>query len=130
MLKVIEIAFTGYPVTDMPRARAFYEGTLGLKPSSTFGEDWVEYDVGPSTIAITSMSKEWKPSSDGPSAALEVEDFDAAIEVLKKAGSKFVIEPMDSPVCRLAVVNDPDGNALAIHKRKAHAHAPGEAAKH
>jgi hypothetical protein len=29
MIKVTEIAFTGYPVTDMPRARAFYEGTLG-----------------------------------------------------------------------------------------------------
>ena len=123
MIKITEIAFTGYPVTNMPRARAFYEGTLGLKPSSTFGEDWVEYDVGPATIAITSMSKEWKPSSDGPSAAFEVEDFDQAIATLKEAGTRFVLEPMDSPVCRLAVVCDPDGNALAIHKRKAGAHA-------
>jgi predicted enzyme related to lactoylglutathione lyase len=132
MIKITEIAFTGYPVTDMPRARAFYEGTLGLKPSSTFGEEWVEYDVGPATLAITSMSKEWKPSSDGPSAALEVEDFDAAIAALKAAATKFVLEPMDSPVCRLAVVQDPDGNALAIHKRKAgaHVHTPGEAGGH
>jgi catechol 2,3-dioxygenase-like lactoylglutathione lyase family enzyme len=28
-----EIAFTGTSVTDMKRARAFYEDTLGLKPS-------------------------------------------------------------------------------------------------
>jgi predicted enzyme related to lactoylglutathione lyase len=105
----------------MPRARSFYEGTLGLKPATTFGEEWVEYDVGPATLAITNMSKEWKPSSDGPSVALEVENFEAAIATLKKAGTKFVIEPMDSPGCRLAVVNDPDGNAVAIHKRKARA---------
>jgi predicted enzyme related to lactoylglutathione lyase len=132
MIKVIEIAFTGYPVTDMPRARAFYEGTLGLKPASTFGESWIEYDVGSATLAITNMSAEWKPSSDGPSVALEVEDFDAAIAVLKKTGAKFNLEPMDSPVCRLAVVCDPDGNALAIHKRKvgAHTHAPGETCAH
>ena len=30
-LQVIEIAFSAYPVTDIPRARAFYEGVLGLK---------------------------------------------------------------------------------------------------
>src|SRR5512138_361176 len=29
-MKIIEIAFTGYPVTDLKRARQFYEGTLGL----------------------------------------------------------------------------------------------------
>lgn len=29
-----KVAFTMYPVTDMPRARAFYEETLGLPPSS------------------------------------------------------------------------------------------------
>ena len=30
------IAFTVYPVTDMKRARAFYEGDLGLKSSLDF----------------------------------------------------------------------------------------------
>ena len=29
-----EIAFTAYPVTDMTRARQFYEGVLGLKPNA------------------------------------------------------------------------------------------------
>jgi predicted enzyme related to lactoylglutathione lyase len=132
MIKVNEIAFTGYPVTDMPRARAFYEGTLGLKPAATFGESWIEYNIGPATIAISNMSPAWKPSSDGPSVALEVENFDEAITVLKTAKTRFVLEPMDSPVCKLAVVCDPDGNGIAIHKRKvgAHAHAPGEVCAH
>jgi len=31
LMKVLEIAFVGYPVTDLKRARQFYEGTLGLK---------------------------------------------------------------------------------------------------
>ena len=32
-MKVRALAFVGIPVTDMNRARAFYEGVLGLKIS-------------------------------------------------------------------------------------------------
>ena len=80
MLKVIELAFCCYAVTDMPRARAFYEGVLNLKPttiSDTPGGKWVEYEFGPYALAIGSAPG-WKPSPDGCTAALEVEDFDAA----------------------------------------------------
>jgi predicted enzyme related to lactoylglutathione lyase len=120
MVTVTEIAFTGYPVTDMPRARAFYEGLLNLKPATTWeheGKSWIEYDIGPATLAITNMSPEWKPASDGPSIALEVENFEAAVSALKAAGTVFRVEPTESPVCWLAVVQDPDGNSLAVHKR-------------
>lgn len=44
-MKVTEIAFTGYPVTDLKRARQFYEGTLNLQPARFFGDEkagWVE----------------------------------------------------------------------------------------
>ena len=122
MISITEIAFTGYPVTDMVRARAFYEGVLQLKSTSVFeneGHHWIEYDVGPSTIAITNMSPEWKPSTSGPAIAFEVADFEVAISALRAASVKFLIEPKASPVCRLAVVLDPDGNTLAIHKRNA-----------
>lgn len=121
MLHVTEIAFTGYPVTDMVRARTFYEGVLQLKSTAIFeneGKSWIEYDIGPGTIAITNMSPEWKPSTSGPAIALEVADFDEAIMALRAAVTKFVVEPSESPACRLAVVLDPDGNSLALHKRK------------
>jgi hypothetical protein len=44
-MKVIEIAFSCYPVTDLKRAGQFYEGILGLKESRRFGDSqraWVE----------------------------------------------------------------------------------------
>ena len=50
-------------------------------------------------------------------AALEVEDFDAAIATLKAENVKFRMEPMDCPACRMAMVFDPDGNTICIHKR-------------
>ena len=120
-LKVIEFAFTGYPVTDMARARAFYETVLNLTPASVFGDDkasWVEYEVGPHVLAITNMSPDWKPGKQGAGVALEVEDFDAAIASLKSHGVTFNAEPFESPVCHMALIDDPDGNTICIHKRK------------
>jgi predicted enzyme related to lactoylglutathione lyase len=49
---------------------------------------------------------------------LEMEDFDAAIAELKKANVTFVAEAFETPVCHMAVVQDPDGNKLMIHKLK------------
>lgn len=123
MINVTALAFTGYPVTDMPRARAFYEQVLGLKSTVVFehdGRHWIEYGIGADTLAISNMSAEmWKPSADGPVAALEVADFDAAVATLKAAKVKFLLEAMDSEMCRMAVVADPDGNSLCIHHRHA-----------
>jgi len=49
---------------------------------------------------------------------LEVEDFDAAIGELKKANVRFAADAFETPVCHMAVVQDPDGNKLIIHKLK------------
>ena len=115
-MQVIEIAFSVYPVTDLKRARAFYEGTLGLKPEMVYEGDnagYIEYEIGAGVLAIGAGSEQLKPS-----VALEVDDFDLAIKELKEAGSKFVIEPLDFPGCRMAAVVDPDGNTVTIHRRK------------
>ena len=120
-MKVIEIAFTGYPVTDLKRARQFYEGTLELKTTKVWSDDktaWIEYDIGPGTLAITNGVPDWKPATGGASVGLEVDDFDAAISALKQSGAVFRLQPTESPVCHMAVVSDPDGNLVTIHKRK------------
>ena len=118
-MKINNIAFTGIPVTDVKRARAFYEGILGLKPSGEFAQGvWIEYDIGGGTIAIGSVGDQWRPSSDGTSVALEVDDFEGAIKNLKAANVPFDTENVDSPVCRMAVIQDPDGNKIIIHKLK------------
>ena len=119
MLKVIELAFCCYAVTHMKRARAFYEGVLGLKPTTVTDSEhgqWTEYEFGPYALAIGSASA-FKPSPDGRTAALEVENFDDAITHLKKKNVQFRIEPIQAAVCRMAMIFDPDGNTICIHKR-------------
>jgi predicted enzyme related to lactoylglutathione lyase len=119
VIKITELAFCCYAVTDMARARTFYENVLGLKPttvSDTAEGKWVEYEFGPYALAIGSAPG-WKPSPDGCSAALEVEDFDAAIVHLRAKKVNFRMEPFPTPICRMAMIFDPDGNTVCIHKR-------------
>lgn len=116
-MKITEFAFIGYPVTDIVRARAFYEGVLGLTCTTAYKDSSsVEYEVGPHTLLIGSHEM-MKPSSDGPCLALEVEDFDEALAHLKQHGVSLLGEPFQGPICRGAFFLDPDGNKIGIQKR-------------
>jgi catechol 2,3-dioxygenase-like lactoylglutathione lyase family enzyme len=108
MIKINEVAFIGYPVTDIKRARDFYEKLLGLVPGE-FDEEiedmpgkyWIEYEVGNVTFAI---SNAWEPSGQsGPSVAFEVQNLAEAVSDLKKAGVTFIEENIESPVCFFAL---------------------------
>jgi predicted enzyme related to lactoylglutathione lyase len=116
-MKITNIAFVGIPVTDMKRARDFYESVLGLLPDPEMtGEHWTEYPIGNGTLALACVGEQWKPSNDGTSAALEIDNLDAAIARLEERQVSY--DKVDSPVCRMAVIEDPDGNKLIIHKLK------------
>lgn len=121
MIKIKDIAFTGYPVTDLAKARHFYENILGLtaKVYSEEGEkSWVEYELPSGTFAISNVAPDWKPSTNGPQISLEVEDLNTALQDLKEKGVSVVLEFFESPVCTLAVILDPDLNSLMLHQRK------------
>lgn len=120
MIRYKEIAFVAYPVTDIARARKFYEGVLGFKPNAPLKSEtqmWIEYDIGHGTLGI-GCSEQWKPSEDGPSVALEVQDFNVAIATLREHNVPIIIGPLEMPTCDMATVRDPDGNKLTIHRRK------------
>lgn len=51
--------------------------------------------------------------------ALERGKFNAAIATLDQNNVKSGMEPVETPVRRMAVFSGPDGNPLCIHKRKA-----------
>jgi len=118
-MKIKRIGFVAIPVTDIKRARLFYEEVLGLKVSDKMMQGrWIEYGVGDDTLAIANVGDAWTPSDQGTGAALEVGDFDEAISRLKDRQVRFAAEPFETPCCHMAVVQDPDGNKLMIHKLK------------
>jgi predicted enzyme related to lactoylglutathione lyase len=114
-----KIAFTMYPVKDLQRARNFYEKTLGLKVGKISNNDaWVEYDLpGGGCFAITTLAEGVIPSANaGGSVAFEVEDLDKLVAQLKSAGVKFKVDIFPSPVCRMAIILDSEGNAVVLHQ--------------
>ena len=48
----------------------------------------------------------------------EVDDFEAAVKELEAAGVDFNFGPLETLVCHMAFVRDPDGNSVGIHRRK------------
>jgi predicted enzyme related to lactoylglutathione lyase len=112
---ITDLAFVLYPVKAMPRARAFYEQTFGLRPGDAFGESWIEYQAGSAIFAITDAIPFKAPAA---SVAFEVDDLDATVSSLKAANVPFEGDVSDFPACRMALIQDPDGNTLCIHQRK------------
>jgi predicted enzyme related to lactoylglutathione lyase len=120
MLK--KIAFTMYPVVDVARARDFYEGTLGLAHGSLGQQDgqyWIEYDLpGGGCLALTNATPSKPSEAAGGTVAFEVDDLDALVADLKDKGVAFRGDIIVTPVCRMAICADSEGNALVLHQLK------------
>lgn len=115
---------TMLPVKDMDRARAFYEGRLGLAPGGFRADGKFVYAVAGSTLAL--FPKPEGTKADHTAISFRVADIAASIEQLKRAG--VVFEDYDFPglktvnhVCVLgaekaAWFKDSEGNFLCIHE--------------
>jgi predicted enzyme related to lactoylglutathione lyase len=117
-----KVAFTMYPATDVPRARKFYEEVFGLKVGSNGNHGgiwWVEYDLpGGGCVAITNATQDAPSAAAGGTIAFEVEDLDALIADLKAKNVEFKGDMIHSPVCRMAVCVDSEGNSILLHQLK------------
>lgn len=120
-IPVKEIAFVFHAVTDVPRARKFYEGFLGLKIGTQIefapGQWWIEYDIAGQALAISNAV----PGTPASSLTLEVADLDASLATVRAAGVPIAFDVMEFPPCRMFAIKDPDGNQIGLHQRKAHA---------
>jgi glyoxylase I family protein len=101
-------------ITDVPRAKSFYGGLLGLqeipRPTSfTFGGAW--YKIGPEVLHL--VSREEKYPEAGHHFCLWVQDVQKTAEVVGGAGypvvwdTKYKIPGIDRFFTR-----DPDGNRV------------------
>ena len=103
---------------DVKTARAFYEGPLGLVVTANWDDQWVEYDIGGGTLAITAADATHQPGRHGATVGLEVVEFDAVRAHLNESAVPVVDGPFDSPACRGCIIRDPDGNEIILHAKK------------
>jgi predicted enzyme related to lactoylglutathione lyase len=120
---VIEVQRTDYlsvGTRDLQRAARFYGETLGLPRNPLAPESYPEFETGNLTITLLASEgadADFRPS---PTAiALRVPDVAEARAALEVAGVDFRGETFDTGVCHIAFFADPDGNALALHRRYA-----------
>lgn len=114
-----KVAFTLLPIVDPARARAFYEGTLGLvrglaSPDGT----WTEYDLpGGGCIALfRHPDPAHRQAPGGGAVAFEVADLDALNERLRALGVTFRGGVVHGPRCRMSNIIDPEGNGIILHE--------------
>jgi predicted enzyme related to lactoylglutathione lyase len=117
-IEVKGVAFVCYQVSDVERARRFYEDVLGLKVALEYegapGKWWIEYDVGGATFAIRNFGE-----LDGKVVrALEVSDINAAFAALEAEKVTMTETLKEFPRCRSFMLKDPDGNEIMIHQLK------------
>src|SRR5262245_7838038 len=120
-MQVERVDFIRVPAKDMARAREFYEGILGLEPSSNSpGDTWVEYLAGNVTLALMTPETSGLEFAGLPLAtiALRVPDVAAAKEELERVGVE-TSQIWDSGVCKMIDVKDPSGNGVLLHRRYA-----------
>lgn len=113
-----DVAFVLYPVTDVKASRRFYEDVLGLSVGANWQNQWVEYDVGYGTLALTTADEKHRAGLRGAVIGLEVTDLDDVLEQLKAHDVPVVDGPHDSPTCHGCSILDPDQNEIILHQRK------------
>ena len=115
-----KVAFTMFGVEDSTRARAFYEGTLGFaRGKSSQDGVWTEYDLpGGGCLALFKHPDPAQRAarSGAASIAFEVADLDALIAQLQAKGVSFKSGIIPSPVCRMSIIEDSEGNTITLHQ--------------
>jgi predicted enzyme related to lactoylglutathione lyase len=114
---VSEIAFFAYSVSDVPRARAFYGETMGLTQGDSFGDHWVEFDVGGTTFGIGNGETLGFEPGASTGAVFEVDDMAGIRRRLIESGVE-VGDVHEFPACVTCFARDPDGNRFGLHQRR------------
>jgi predicted enzyme related to lactoylglutathione lyase len=117
-ISIKEVAFVYHSVTEVGRARGFYEGLLGLKAGLQFefspGQWWIEYDISGVALAICNAM----PGPAASSLVLEVADLDATLAAVTAAGVALSQPVLEFSPCRMFAIKDPDGNEIRFHQHK------------
>jgi len=113
------VDFVMYCTKDMQKTRAFYQKLFGLEQGVEWNKSWSEFDTSPVTFCLSGPNEKPGWNWQGPPAiALAVPDIQAAIAECRRQKVKVLIDPIESSVCWMAFIADPDGNRICLHQRK------------
>ncbi len=119
-MKVEHVDFWAVPVTDMERSKRFYGDTLGLPQTGDGG--FPEFQLGDNgflyLLDLSAIGGGFRAPHDA-GFALRVADVHESRKELEEKGVQFNGEVLDTGVCHMAFLADPDGNQIVLHRRYA-----------
>ncbi len=121
LIPVRALDFVMYSTKDLRKTRAFYRKLFGFKRGGEWNRFWSEFATAPLTLCLNGTGHPRHPEWDwsGPACvALAVDDVPSAIATCRKMGVKILIPPVETSVCWMAWIADPDGNRICLHSRK------------
>ena len=114
-IRITRVNHVAIPISDRRKTLPFYRDLLGLKviPSMVDnpGVIWTELEDG-SMVHTVEPNEQGQPSVNH--VALEVEDFDAAVQALTEAGVEILRQGVRHDGQRFLFVDDPDGNRIEL----------------
>lgn len=119
-IPVRAVDFGMYCAKNMRRTRSFYQKLFGFKRGGEWNEGWSEFTTEPVTFCLDGPAKGQAKSiwHGAPAIAFAVKDIHAAIAEGRRLKGKILIPPIETSVCWMAFIRDPDGNRICLHQRK------------
>lgn len=121
LIPVRALDFVMYNTKDIRKTRAFYQKLFGFKKGEEWNDWWSEFHTTPLTLCLNGTEHERHPEWDwsGPACvAMAVDDVPTAIAKCRKKGVTVLLGPIETRVCWMAWIADPDGNRICLHSRK------------
>ncbi len=111
--------FVMYCARDLRRTRAFYQKLFKFKRGDEWNDLWSEFDTFPVTFCLNGPDKRPNRNWQGaPAIAFAVADIHRAIAACRRRTVKILMEPVETSVCWMAFIADPEGNRICLHQRK------------
>jgi len=115
---VKDIAFSSFPAKNVSALRKFYTDALGIRFGEPFMQDGVEKyaeaQVGNGWFAV--LTTDWVDVAPSGGIAFEVDDIDASLDAVRKAGARDIEDVHPLPTCRISSFRDPEGNEVTLHQ--------------